>query len=145
MSKPLRQNNWVADLAFEVALGYYTPEELDLKYSLTPERRELVQASPEFQRAVALYRREIDETGEEFKLKARKLASELLPELALIVADDKLSTSDRINAYKELARLSGYGRDDAAAGQTQAAFQLQINFSGAAPSPPTVTIEGEAP
>ena len=139
MTLPSRSENWVADLAFETALGYFTPEELELKFSLTSERRRLIEASVDFQRAVALYRREIDETGEEFRLKVRKLASALLPELAAIVSDDSQSASDRISAYKEIARLSGYGREEAP-GQGSPTFALQINFSGqTAP----ITVQGD--
>jgi hypothetical protein len=143
MSLPNRQDNWVADLAFEVALGYYSPEELQLKFELSDVQYDSACRLPEFQKAVSGYRREIDEQGTEFKLKARKLASELLPELAFIAADDTASHADRISAIREMCRLAGYGKEETA-GSQQAPFQINIQFSqDAAPTPHTAVVSNQ--
>jgi len=134
-----RKENWVADLAFEVALGYYDDESLLLKYEIPQSRLDLLRATDEFQRAVALYRREIDEGGQEFKIKARKLASVVLEELATIAVDDDASHADRISAIRELARLAGYGKEETGQ-QANQGFQVNITFSGSGSSE-GVTVE----
>lgn len=139
MTTPAQPDNWIDELAFEVALGYYTPEELSVQYDLSPAKLQFVQENPLFQRAVQKYRREIDESGQEFKFKARKLASILLPEVAAIAADETASHSDRIKAFAELARMAGYGKEDPTP-QGNQAFQVNISFSGAA-APASVQYE----
>src|SRR5690625_7758256 len=89
-----RKENWVADLAFEVALGYYDAESLLLKYEIPQSRLDLLPATDEFQRAVALYRREIGEGGQECKSKARKLGSAARAVLATHAAADDASHAD---------------------------------------------------
>jgi hypothetical protein len=128
MARPAANTNWVADLAFEAALGYFSEEELLTKFELTPEKLRAVQVMPEFRKAVTAYRREIDEDGTEFKLKARKLASELLPELAVIAADDTASHADRISAIREMCRLAGYGKENEPNVSGNMAFQVNINL-----------------
>ena len=139
-----RNNNWVADLAFEVALGYYSPEELQLKFDLSEEQYDQVQRTPAFEKAVAHYRREIDEDGTEFKLKARKLASTLLPELGEIAADPSASHSDRISAIREMCRLAGYGKEETAQNPGNAGFTVNINMpQSAASEQPTIDVTPE--
>lgn len=146
MTTPAKRDNWVSDLAFEVALGYYTPEELQIKFDLSDTDLDAAQRLPQFQRAVTNYRREIDEDGTEFKLKARKLASELLPELATIAADGQASHKDRIDAIREMAKLAGYGKEDAKSPNGAEGFQVNITFnnpSGDAHQSPAIDVTPE--
>ena len=112
-------------LAYDVALRYDTPEELCLRHGIDEPMLERIQAIPQFQKAVLVAEREITETGKEFKLKARKLSSLVLDDLAAIALSDKADHSARISAIKELTRLAGYGKDDTAPGS---AFQVNINL-----------------
>ena len=145
MGQVAQRQNWVADLAFETALGYFSPEELQIKFDLTEVQYNAARQMPEFQRAVTDYRREIDEAGTEFKLKARKLASELLPELAGIAADEAASHKDRIDAIREMCRLAGYGKDDANKGAGgPEGFQVNITFSGQQPQNQAIDVTPEA-
>src|SRR5690625_7978285 len=91
----------------------------------------LLRATDEFQPAVALYRREIDEGGQEFKIKARKLASVVLEELATIAVDDDASHADRISAIRELARLAGYGEEET--GQQARSEERRVGEAGGVP------------
>ena len=144
MTAPAKRDNWVADLAFEVALGYYTPDELRTKFDLTEVELAQAQRIPAFQKAVTAYRREIDENGTEFKLKARKLASELLPELAVIAADEDASHRARIEAIREMARLAGYGKDDAKQSSVADGFQVNITFNNATHAPEAIDVTPSA-
>jgi len=123
------QKNWIADLAFETALGYYTPGELRLKYERTQHRHRILEQTGTFKKAVQAYRREIDEAGDHFKLKARKMASELLDVLFEIAADETTTAKERIQAIDNLCRYAGFDKqkdDDKSTGIT-----IQIaNFTG---------------
>src|SRR5690625_3654789 len=134
-----RKENWVADLAFEVALGYYDDESLLLKYEIPQSRLDLLRATDEFQRAVALYRREFDEGGQEFTIRDRTLASVVLEELSTIAAEDDASHAYRIAAIREVARLAGYGKEETGQ-QANQGFQVNITFSGSGSSE-GVTVE----
>lgn len=114
------------DLAFEVALCYFTPEELMLKFGLTAAQYAGITSTEKFKKAVSLYRREIDEAGTEFKIKARKFAALVLDDLIEIAVDQDASHADRIAAIKELARLAGYSTPEVAGGNTMQAFQVNI-------------------
>jgi hypothetical protein len=95
-------------LAYEVALGYHTPDELCTRFDLDPALLAALQADPRFQRAVVVAKREIDDMGTEFQVKARKLASLVIDELGTIAINPLATASDRISAIRELARFAGY-------------------------------------
>lgn len=114
-------------MAFEVALGYYTPEDLCKQMALDPEAFAQVTTTPAFQRLVLGCRREIDEQGKQFKVLARKLATETLPELGVMALDPDASHADRISAIEKLARFGGLTAEDKG-GQGVAAFQVNINL-----------------
>lgn len=124
----VRDNPQAAKLAFEVALKYFTPEELQTQFGLTEEQYALVVRDPTFTRAVQAYRREIDTEGQDFKIKARKLAFVLLSDLASLATDPTVDPKDRIDAIREIGRFAGYGMKDAADQPAGPAFQLLINM-----------------
>lgn len=130
--RPRDSDNWIADLAFEVALEYYAPEELQARFELSPVEFEKIQSSPLFKNAVLAARREIDEQGTQFKVLARKLASVSLPQLLQIANDPIASHADRISAITALAKFSGFDREEKSGGNT--AFQLNIHFGDAQPA-----------
>lgn len=100
--------NWVEELAFEVALGYFTPEELQLKYDMTPVQYEHVTKLPAFRKAEADYRREIDDEGIAFKLRARRAAEDILTELYAISFNQNIDAKDRLKAMEMLCRYAGF-------------------------------------
>lgn len=131
----IRENPRAAKLAFEVALGYHTPEELQLQFGLGPEQYELLVRSPAFKAAVSAYRREIDENGQDFKIKARKLAFIILDDLIRIAKDTSNEVRDRMEAIREISRLAGYGLKDSSTEAAAPAFSLSINLGTAGPTP----------
>lgn len=100
--------NWVTDLAFEVALGYYTSADLCVQYDVTEAQFERLREMTSFQRAVKAYRREIDDEGIAFRLRARKLAEAVLEELSGIAFDERLEPKDRLQAMTMLCRYAGF-------------------------------------
>jgi len=125
---PSPSSHWLADLAFETALGYFTPEELCIKHNLTPERYAVIQATTDFKKAVQLYRRQIDEEGQQFRVKARRMASEVLDVLFFIAADSTASCSDRIAAVTALCKYAGFDKG-AEASTSNVAFAVNIRIN----------------
>lgn len=136
---PRAAENWVSDLAFEVALEYFAPEQLQLRYDLSGEQYEQIVHTNKFQKLVLAHRRDIDENGTQFKVLARKLATINLPKLHEIIQDPTASHSDRISAHTALARFGGLDKSESA-DRGNTAFALQINFGS--DESRTVTISG---
>lgn len=140
MDNPAVQN-WVQELAFEVALGYFTPEDLQLKYDLTPDQYAHVTALPSFRKASADYRREIDDEGIAFKLRARKAAEDILEELHAMAFDQRLDAKDRLKAMEMVCKYAGFEAqrvDDGGGVKLQIFTNLDLN---GASSGQTYTIE----
>jgi hypothetical protein len=100
--------NWVQELAFEVALEYFPPEDLQLKFELTPSHFLHITSMPDFKRAVAAYRREIDDEGIAFRLRARKAAEGVLEEMYSMCFDQTLKAQDRLKAMEMLCKYAGF-------------------------------------
>lgn len=125
---PRKDENWLADLAFEVALGYYPPEELQLKFDLTAKQYDQLVRLPQVKRAIQQYRRQIDEEGKQFKVKARKMASETLDVLFEIAYADEAANVDKIKAVEALCRYAGFDKK-AEEGQGNQAFTVNIQVN----------------
>ena len=138
---PRKKDDWLTDLAFELALRYYTPEELQLRYELTPEQFETITSKEQFKQLQLAAARNIDERGKQFKVLARKLATESLPNLFEIAADQDASHSDRIAAVTALSRFAGFDKQEQASGNK--AFQVVFNMGTHAPTSGSVTIDQE--
>lgn len=127
-NKITSRRHWMEELAFEAALGYYTPEELQLKYDLSPERYRAIAATPVFSRAKNTFRRQIDEEGQQFRVKARKMAAECLDVLFQIAGDPREATSDRISAVQALCRYAGMEKGvEVSSGNNAFSVNIQIN------------------
>lgn len=74
---------------------------------------------------VASARREIDETGDQIRLVARRLLADVVPKIALIAADDNVSPRDRVDAFRALLTVAGADKQKNEGGQ---AFMVQINL-----------------
>lgn len=137
--RPRKQDDWLTDLAFEVALRYYTPEELRMRFELSEDEYEQILGARQFQQLQLAAARDIDEKGKQFKVLARKLATESLPNLFAIAGDSEASNSDRIAAITALSRFAGFDKEQGQQGNT--AFQVNINL-GSAPAQ-GVTVDSE--
>lgn len=112
-------------LAAEVALQYHPPDELAAQYEVSESYLEQLLSDSQFQAMVASARREIDETGEQVRLVARRMVSQLVPEMATIVTGTRNSPRDRIDAFKALTAVAGVAKEQE---QRQQAFAIQINL-----------------
>lgn len=120
--------HWMEELAFESALGYYTPEELRVKYDLSLERFVVITSTKVFKKAKNAYKRQIDEEGQQFRIKARKMATECLDVLFQIAGDEREATNDRISAVQSLCRYAGMEKGvEATQGNNAFVVNIQVN------------------
>lgn len=130
--QPLVAENWVQELAFEVALGYFTPEELRTKFDLSESHLAHIQGLPAFKKAVGDYRREIDDEGIAFRLRARKAAEDIIEELYAMAFTQTIDAKDRLKAMEMLCKYAGF---ETAKTEGSDGVKLQIytnlNFGGA--------------
>jgi len=128
---PAKPQNWVQELAYEVALEYHPPQELMNKYNLAEDEYQRLIAAPHFTRAVSSYRRIIDEDSIQAKLKVKRMASVLVEHVGIMAADPTLDPAVRLRAIEDLCRYAELDRpakDDSAANQgTGFTVNIQIN------------------
>ena len=141
MENPVATSNWVEEMAFEVALGYFTPEDLQLKYDLTESHYNHITTLPAFKKATADYRREIDDEGIAFRLRARKCAEDILEELYSMAFDQTLDAKDRLKAMEMMCKYAGFEtHKQEGDGGVKLQIFTNLNLNGNAPQQ-TYTIE----
>lgn len=139
---PPPSESWVYDLAFEWALGYFDENDLALKFDLSPAQLKAVSENTAFKRAVRDYRRQIDDAGDAFRLRAKKSAEIALDVPNRIAHDKTVDPATRLKAVDQLVKYAGWGKDE------NADTGVTINIKTyAAPSPDgdsAVTINASA-
>jgi len=113
------------ELAYELALGYHPPAELAARFQLPTTLLESIAVEPRFQALMYEQRRQIDESGDETRLVARKLVSQLVPVVASMVNSDQIDAKDRIAAFKVLKEVAGISDTSGGGG---GGFAIQINL-----------------
>src|SRR6056297_649104 len=113
-------------LAYELALEYHAPEDLEVQFGLPEGILAQMLDMPEFQRRVHAARRQIDEAGDQTRLVARKMVAELVPVIAQLVNNAGIDAKDRIAAFKTLKELAGITENDKMG--AGGAFAIQINI-----------------
>lgn len=128
---PVKPSDWLQELAYEVALKYHPPEELQNQFSLSVDEYEQVTSTPHFRRAVSSYMRIIDEDAKQAKLKVKRLASTLVEEVAKMAIDTSLDPAVRLRAIENMCRYAELDRpqknDDAALTASPFTINIQVN------------------
>jgi len=142
MPKNLKQHNppepvpsvpstWLQELAYDIALEYHPPEELKTKYDLGGDDFERVCNSVPVRRAVAAYRRMIDEETTQARLKTKRLASTLIEEVGAMAMDRTLEPAVRLRAIEDVCKYAELEKpskqDDANANQAPFMINIQVN------------------
>lgn len=125
--------NWATELAFEQALGYYSPEELRTRFDLTEEQYRVVTENDAFKKTMLSYKKEIDDEGIAFKLRARKAAELVLEELTTIAFDTLQDASDRIKAIEKICEYAGLGAKQQKDGDGGIRVVIQTNLGLSSP------------
>ena len=103
---PPQPDSWVNELAYDVALQYHNPEELQLKYSLSTDEYQTLSQSPMFKRAVSAYQKLVDEDAKQARLKVKRLASVLVEEVARMAMDRTQEPAIRLRAIENICRYA---------------------------------------
>lgn len=128
---PAKPQTWVQELAYDIALEYHPPEELQEKYNLPAEEYEAVASSPPVKRAVSAYRRMIDEESSQARLKTKKLASVLVEEAAAIAMDRGMEPAVRLRAIENICKYAGLEKSntDDSSNNNTAPFMVNIQVN----------------
>jgi len=116
-------------LAYEFALEYHSPADLAARFALPHDLLTRIQSEPRFHAKVLEQRRAIDEGGDQTRLVARKLVSQLVPSMAALADNDKVDAKDRIAAFKALKEVAGITDQSAASSGGQFAIQINLGVS----------------
>lgn len=123
--------NWLQELAYDIALEYHPPDELQIKYGLNEEDFKRVCDAPPIKHAVASYKRMIDEETTQARLKTKRLASALIEEIATMALDRSLDPSVRLRAIENVCKYAELEKparqDDASANQAPFTINIQVN------------------
>ena len=125
---PANPTDWLHELAYEVALQYHRPEELQLQFSLSAEEYDRIIEEPHFRRAVSAYARHIDEDAKQAKLKVKRLASTLVEEQASMAMDQTLDPAVRLRAIEGMCRYAELDKPNQADGAATNAPPFTINI-----------------
>lgn len=128
---------WDPRLPLDVALNIYSPDEIASRYGLELEQFNDFLCTPAFHMQVAQFKKELEETGEGFRAKAR-VQAEILMETSFVMAQNADTPAsvraDLIKSTVEWAGLkpSGKGVADMGGG-----FTITFNFPlpSGAPAP----------
>lgn len=128
---PSKPENWLQELAYDIALEYHPPEELRDKYDLTIESYERVSNSVPVKRAVASYKRMIDEDTTQARLKTKRLASTLIEEVGAIAMDRTLDPAVRLRAIEDVCKYAELEKptkqDDSQNNSAPFMINIQVN------------------
>lgn len=130
---PSKPSDWVHQLAYDIALEYHTPEELQLQYSLSPDEYDSLLRSPHVSRAINAYKKLVDEDASQAKLKVKRLASVLVEQVAGIALDKTNDPQVRLRAIEDICRYADLDKpnkqDDQQANASPFTINIQVNNS----------------
>ncbi|HMA78456.1 MAG TPA: hypothetical protein VKP88_05010 [Candidatus Paceibacterota bacterium] len=128
---PAQPSNWLQELAYDIALEYHPPDELRDKYDLAQDDYERVCQSVPVKRAVASYKRMIDEETTQARLKTKRLASTLIEEVGAIALDRTLDPAVRLRAIEDVCKYAELEKpskqEDANANTAPFMINIQVN------------------
>lgn len=88
--------------AYELALGYYEPEQLRHVFKLLPKPFEELCANESMQARVMAKQREIDESDNALRIHARKAARTAINNMSNLVKDEDAPAKTRMDAARQL-------------------------------------------
>lgn len=102
LSKGIAEN-----LAFDVIQGYFNDQELCLRYDMTLGQLKAIRAQRSFRKLALDIKRDLEDNGERFKLKARRMSLGALKTLKELHSNPGMSGSTRYKAAMGVAELAG--------------------------------------
>lgn len=98
-------------LAREIAMQVDSPQGLAERFNLPPQQIQAMLDSPEFVQKVKEYDRELLDSGDRIRIRARTFIEEILPTLAE-TATTAIHPSDRSRAIELLTKLAALAADN---------------------------------
>lgn len=121
--------------AYELALGYFEPEELRHQFKLLPEGFNQYMVSDEIKTLTAAKRREIDESDAALRIHARRAARIAIDELANLVKDKEAPAKTRMEAGRQLREYATVADkkvlDDPNAGEGAVIIKTNLDMKSA--------------
>lgn len=98
---------WPAKLPFDLALGVEPPEQIFLRYNISPEEYQSWVKTIAFRRALAEASKTVGEQGLSFKVLCQGIAHDFLSVIDTHLHDESTGFSTRMDAFKTVTRLAG--------------------------------------
>jgi hypothetical protein len=131
---------WDPRLPLDIALDIEEPDALCVRYGITLDVLNDYMCRPAFHLQVAQFKKELQETGEGFKAKARVQAEQLMDTSFAMAQNPETPASVRADLIKATVEWAGLKPTGKNTGDTGGGFSITFNFplpSGApAPSGP---------
>ena len=115
--------------AYEVALGYFTDDELRRRFKLQPAAYDYIKGSASMQLRILDKLRVLDESDFALKVHARRAARVALGEYIKIVKDDEAPAKTRMEAGRQIREIArGVDKDVLAADVSEGMLVLKTNL-----------------
>lgn len=105
---PQKPIKWPPKLAFDIALGGTSYDDLQAHYNLSDLELERILVHPTFRREVVNHEKEIRDNGVTFKSKAKVQAELYLENLHDIITGVDTPPSVKLDAIKSIVQWAGY-------------------------------------
>ena len=128
------------DLAFEMALGYFSDDALCLKFGIDLETLDAVKVDRAFRVLLLEQSRKIDERGDGFRLEARRHMEEMLQALADIASDGDTAKGSRMKAIELLGKYAGYEDTSENTAGVMLEIRTNLDVGGAKTTAGTYTV-----
>jgi len=102
---PSLPNRWPPQLVFDLALGLDGYEELEARYALNKHQLDRLFELPTFRQEVALLTRELRDSNEIFKNKAKVQAEAYLDDMHELMKDRNTPASTKLSIFQTLTKL----------------------------------------
>ena len=141
-TNPVLNVAWDKRLLVDVAIG--TPEDAILNaYDMTVHHFRAILADPGFQTALSTFKKDLQQDGMSFKLKAQLQAEAMLEENWVLAHDrETVPAETRRKAIADTVRWAGFDNSGGQSGPGGGGFTINIDLSNARQG---VTIEGGKP
>ena len=121
-------------LAVELALNINDAEDIFDQYGYSPDAAAELVENPAFVLLMQQAQRSVVEEGLSFKMKAKLMASELLPYAHDLATDPLISAAVRLQSIQWAAKMAGFEPKEAKdEGKGGTGLVLSITFAGQAP------------
>jgi polyhydroxyalkanoate synthesis regulator phasin len=140
---PVAYQTDLARLQFDLAMKAEPPEDTFERYGYSPAESLKLLENQAFAESLQKITDEVVTKGVSFRLKAKAMAEDLLPQAYIIASDASLSAAVRSGMIQWITRIAGLEPPKVQEGEGEkapgAAFVLNIQFAGQAPEQVLVT------